>query len=73
LRAIRLAKKRYQDYLKQEGARRAAASSTTTLLAECYPDPADRAAIAAGMQQLRAEQRASRLAEMRRRLGMSPT
>jgi len=38
-------------------------------LAEFYPDPADRAAIAAGMEQLRAEQRAFRLAEMRRRLG----
>ena len=37
-------------------------------LAEFYPDPADKAAIAAGMEQLRAEQRAFRLAEMRRRL-----
>jgi len=36
-------------------------------LAEFYPDPADKAAIAAGMEQLRAEQRAFRLAEMRRR------
>src|SRR6266566_2964879 len=40
-------------------------------LAEFYPDPADRAAIAAGMDQLRAEQRAFRLAEMRRRLGIT--
>ena len=38
-------------------------------LAEFYPDPADRAAVTAGMEQLRAEQRAFRLAEMRRRLG----
>src|SRR5215467_1592149 len=42
-------------------------------LAEFYPDPADRAAIAAGMEQLRAEQRAFRLAEMRRRLGITQT
>jgi len=40
-------------------------------LAEFYPDPADKAAIAAGMDQLRAEQRAYRLAEMRRRLGIT--
>jgi len=40
-------------------------------LAEFYPDPADSAAIAAGMDQLRAEQRAFRLAEMRRRLGIT--
>ena len=40
-------------------------------LAEFYPDPADKAAIAAGMKQLRAEQRAFRLAEMRRRLGIT--
>jgi len=40
-------------------------------LAEFYPDPADKAAIAAGMDQLRAEQRAFRLAEMRRRLGIT--
>jgi hypothetical protein len=33
-------------------------------LGEFYPDPADKAAIAAGMEQLRAEQRAWRLAEM---------
>jgi hypothetical protein len=39
-------------------------------LAEFYPDPDDKAAIAAGMKQLRAEQRAFRLAEMRRRLGI---
>jgi len=36
-------------------------------LAEFYPDPADNA----GMEQLRAEQRAFRLAEMRRRLGIT--
>lgn len=36
-------------------------------LAEFYPDPADKAAIAAGMKQLRA----FRLAEMRRRLGIT--
>ena len=42
-------------------------------LAEFYPDPADKAAIAAGMEQLRAEQRAFRLAEMRRRLGITQT
>src|SRR6516225_581723 len=40
-------------------------------LAEFYPDPAEKAAIAAGMEQLRAEQRAFRLAEMRRRLGIT--
>src|SRR5262249_61080253 len=40
-------------------------------LAEFYPDPADKAAIADGMKQLRAEQRAFRLAEMRRRLGIT--
>jgi hypothetical protein len=40
-------------------------------LAEFYPDPADKAAITAGMKQLRAEQRAFRLAEMRRRLGIT--
>ena len=40
-------------------------------LAEFYPDPADKAAIATGMEQLRAEQRAFRLAEMRRRLGIT--
>ena len=40
-------------------------------LAEFYPDPADKAAIATGMEQLRAEQRAFRLAEMRRRLGFT--
>jgi DNA-binding XRE family transcriptional regulator len=39
--------------------------------AEFYPDPADKEQIAAGMEQLRAEQRAYRLAEMRRRLGFS--
>ena len=40
-------------------------------LAEFYPEPDDKAAIAAGMEQLRAEQRAFRLAEMRRRLGIT--
>jgi DNA-binding XRE family transcriptional regulator len=39
--------------------------------AEFYPDPADKEQIAAGMEQLRAEQRAYRLAEMRRRLGIT--
>jgi DNA-binding XRE family transcriptional regulator len=38
-------------------------------LSEFYPEPAGKAAIATGMDQLRAEQRAFRLAEMRRRLG----
>ena len=40
-------------------------------LDEFFPDSGDRAAIAAGMERLRAEQRAYRLAEMRRRLGFS--
>jgi len=40
-------------------------------LTEFHPDPADKADIAAGMEQLRAEQRAFRLAEMRRRLGIT--
>jgi DNA-binding XRE family transcriptional regulator len=40
-------------------------------LGEFFPDPADKPAIAAGMEQLRAEQRAWRLAEMRRRLGIT--
>ena len=40
-------------------------------LDEFFPDAGDRAAIAVGMEQLRAEQRACRLAEMRRRLGFS--
>jgi len=40
-------------------------------LGEFFPDTADRAEITAGMAQLRAEQRAYRLAEMRRRLGFS--
>ncbi len=40
-------------------------------LDEFFPDGRDRTAIAAGMEQLRAEQRAYRLAEMRRRLGFS--
>jgi DNA-binding XRE family transcriptional regulator len=40
-------------------------------LSEFFPDPADKAEIAAGMEQLRAEQRAWRLADMRRRLGVT--
>src|SRR5580692_7411528 len=40
-------------------------------LAEFFPDPADRTEIAVGMERLRAEQRAFRLAEMRRRLGIT--
>jgi DNA-binding XRE family transcriptional regulator len=40
-------------------------------LGEFFPDPADKAAIAAEMSQLRAGQRAWRLAEMRRRLGIT--
>jgi DNA-binding XRE family transcriptional regulator len=40
-------------------------------LGEFFPDPADKASITAGMQQLRAEQRAWRLADMRRRLGIT--
>ncbi len=40
-------------------------------LDEFFPDADDRAAIAAGTEQLRAGQRAYRLAEMRRRLGFS--
>ena len=40
-------------------------------LGEFFPGPADKAEIAAGMEQLRAEQRAWRLAEMRRRLGIT--
>jgi DNA-binding transcriptional regulator YiaG len=40
-------------------------------LSEFYPDPADKTDIAAGMEQLRAGQRAFRLAEMRRRLGIT--
>ncbi len=40
-------------------------------LGEFFPDPGDKAAIAVGMEQLRAEQRAWRLAEMRRRLGIT--
>jgi DNA-binding XRE family transcriptional regulator len=38
-------------------------------LGEFFPDPGDKAPIAAGIEQLHAEQRAWRLAEMRRRLG----
>jgi DNA-binding XRE family transcriptional regulator len=45
--------------------------SRDEFLAEFYPDPADQAEIAAGLEQLRAEQRAYRLAEMRRRLGIT--
>ncbi len=40
-------------------------------LGEFFPDPGDKAAIAVDMEQLRAEQRAWRLAEMRRRLGIT--
>jgi DNA-binding XRE family transcriptional regulator len=40
-------------------------------LGEFFPDPVDKAELAAGMEQLRAEQRAWRLAEMRRRLGVT--
>ena len=40
-------------------------------LDEFFPDAEDRAAIAAGMEQLRAQQRAWRLADMRRRLGVT--
>jgi hypothetical protein len=40
-------------------------------LDEFFADGGDRAAIAAGMERLRAEQRAYRLAEMRRRLGFN--
>lgn len=40
-------------------------------LGEFYPDPADQAAITAGIEQLHAEQRACRLAEMRQRLGVT--
>jgi DNA-binding XRE family transcriptional regulator len=38
---------------------------------EFFPDAGDQAAIAARMEQLRAEQRAFRLADMRRRLGLT--
>jgi DNA-binding XRE family transcriptional regulator len=40
-------------------------------LGEFFPGSADKAEIAAGMEQLRAEQRAWRLADMRRRLGVT--
>src|ERR1700740_1815922 len=40
-------------------------------LAEFYPDPADKAAITAGMATLRAEARPHRAAEMRRTLGIT--
>jgi DNA-binding XRE family transcriptional regulator len=40
-------------------------------LGEFFPRPEDKAEIAAGMEQLRAEQRAWRLADMRRRLGVT--
>ena len=72
--AIPLAEQRYEDYLKQEDIRWSSELHHYTrdeFLAEFYPDPADKAAIAAGMKQLRAEQRAFRLAEMRRRLGIT--
>ncbi|HEY2552479.1 MAG TPA: XRE family transcriptional regulator [Streptosporangiaceae bacterium] len=45
--------------------------SDQEFLGEFFPDSADRAEIAAGMEQLRAEQRAWRLADMRRRLGVT--
>jgi hypothetical protein len=45
--------------------------SREEFLDEFYPDTDDRAAIAAGVEQPRAEQRAYCLAEMRRRLGFS--
>ena len=38
---------------------------------EFFPDPGDKAAIAAGIEQLHAEHRAWRLAEMRRRLDIT--
>ncbi len=41
------------------------------LLGEFFPALVDKAEIAAGVKQLRAEQRAWRLAEMRRRLGVT--
>ena len=40
-------------------------------LDEFFPDAQDQAAITTGMDQLRAEQRAYRLADMRRRLGIT--
>jgi DNA-binding XRE family transcriptional regulator len=40
-------------------------------LGEFFPDPGDKTAIAAGIEQLHAEQHAWRLAEMRRRLGIT--
>lgn len=40
-------------------------------LDEFFPDAADQTEIVAGMEQLRAEQRAYRLAEMRRRMGVT--
>jgi DNA-binding XRE family transcriptional regulator len=72
--AIPLAEQRYEDYLKKRGHWMSTEfhhHSRDEFLAEFYPDPADKAAIAAGMEQLRAEQRAYRLAEMRRRLGIT--
>ena len=45
--------------------------SRDEFLEEFFPDDRDKTAIAAGMKQLRAEQRAWRLAEMRRRLGVT--
>jgi len=45
--------------------------SRDEFLGEFFPDPGDRIEITAGMERLRAEQRAFRLAEMRRRLGFS--
>ena len=73
--AIPLAEQCYEDYLKQGGHPMSSSEfhhyTRDEFLAEFYPDPADKAAIAAGMEQLRAEQRAFRLAEMRRRLGIT--
>lgn len=40
-------------------------------LAEFYPDPADRAEVEAGAERLVAASRAHRLAEMRRRVGLT--
>ncbi|WP_194898407.1 helix-turn-helix domain-containing protein [Catenulispora pinisilvae] len=40
-------------------------------LDEFFPDARDQAEIASGMERLRAEQRAFRLAEMRRRMGLT--
>jgi hypothetical protein len=63
--AIPLAEQRSEDYLNQEHAMSCSEFHRYTrdeFLGEFYPDPVDKAAIAAGMEQLRAEQRAFRLA-----------